>query len=268
MESVTPDRGGEFEPVKDILARITGQPGESIPAAPAEAACPICRGTGWLHRVTPAGKVLFDQVVSCQCRAAETRVVSVRLSRLPTEDSARLSNFQVIKGTEVAFRAAVRMADGTAPHHFLTLAGLTGRGKTHLARGIGWAWIEQARGTVLYFKVAAFLDELRKGYDRKPENQGEMSGFDRLMDRASRVKLLILDDLGVEKSTEWSIDKLDSIIDYRYENRLATVITTNLAPGQLGARIESRLKGGVSVTIESNRDYREIQAKQRKGETK
>lgn len=268
MESVTSERGREFEPVKDILSRITGLPDESVPAAPAELACPICRGIGWLHPVTPAGKVLFNQVVSCQCRAGETRIVSVRLSRLPADDSARLSNFQVIKGTEAAFKAAVRMADGTAPHHFLTLAGLTGRGKTHLARGIGWVWIEQAKGTVLYFKVAAFLDELRKGYDGKAEYEGEMSGFDRLMDRVSRVKLLILDDLGVEKSTEWSIDKLDSIIDYRYENRLATVITTNLAPGQLGARIESRLKGGIIVTIESSRDYREIQAKQRKGVAK
>jgi len=254
----------EFTKVGDIIAGMPA--GSEIPVGPAvdrPSVCPACGGTGWLYPVI-GGKVIYNRMISCECQAEAIKQQRFRTSRLPElidGKPPRFDNFDVRPGTETAYRRALEMAKGAAPHHFLTLAGETGTGKTHLAIAIGREWLEGGRGRVLYVKVADVLDELRRGYDdREP---GEMSGFDRLMEWLKHVDLLIMDDLGVEKTTDWSSDKLDSIIDYRYEKGLTTVLTTNLAPSQLGSRIESRLRGGVVVRIKAL-DYRQIQAKRRK----
>jgi DNA replication protein DnaC len=269
MGEIDGDRpnGAEFTRVGDILAGM--QPGAEIPVGPAvdrPRVCPACRGTGWLYPVID-GKPAYDRVISCECQAAAVRQQRFRASRLSEWQEYRLYNFNVRPGTDFAYQRALEMAKGKPRHHFLTLAGETGTGKTHLTKAIGVEWIERLAGTVLYVKVADVLDELRRGYDDKGSQPDEMSGFDRLMEWLKRVGLLIMDDLGVEKTTEWSSDKLDSIIDFRYEKGLATVLTTNLAPSQLGSRIESRLMGGVVVRIKAP-DYRQIQAKQRKAGVK
>jgi DNA replication protein DnaC len=50
-----------------------------------------------------------------------------------------------------------------------------------------------------------------------------------------------LDDLGVEHSTAWATEKLFQIINYRYEYRMPTIITTNADLKGLDMRIQSRL---------------------------
>jgi DNA replication protein DnaC len=56
------------------------------------------------------------------------------------------------------------------------------------------------------------------------------------------VPLLVLDDLGVENSTSWVQEKLDTLVDYRLMHGLALVVTTNLTLEELPARISSRLE--------------------------
>src|SRR5262249_34596046 len=55
------------------------------------------------------------------------------------------------------------------------------------------------------------------------------------------VPLLILDDLGTESATPWAREKLYQLVNHRYNQRLATVITTNLKPQAIEPRIYSRL---------------------------
>jgi len=67
------------------------------------------------------------------------------------------------------------------------------------------------------------------------------------LDRIAAVDLLHIDDLGAEHRTEWVLEQLYTIINTRYEDERATVITSNLEPEQLaeqlGERIVSRLEG-------------------------
>jgi len=181
----------------------------------------------------------------------------VRFSGIPvrTHMTHRLFTFLPVKGAEAGYEAALKFASEKREHHFFTLAGNTGTGKTHLALGIGWHWLEVKDKLVKYSQVEGLLDELRSGFNtRSVEEDHE---FDRKLNQINKCGLLILDDLGVEQLTVWAGAKLDAIIDYRYINELPLVVTTNLKSTQLEQRIASRLSEGVCVTMSCD-DYRPL----------
>lgn len=153
----------------------------------------------------------------------------------------------------------------------LTLVGEPGRGKTFLAMAIGnYAldrsnYYDDAGYPVIYYQVEDLLDELRAGYNYKgphygddDDRQGSEPSYDGVMSDVLNIRLLILDDLGAEKRTEWASGKLDQIIDTRYREGRKTVVTTNVLPEKLGARISSRLKEGYRVVVKGP-DYRVLQ---------
>lgn len=187
-----------------------------------------------------------------------------KYSNMPLVTGGKFTLMQFLpgKGTQQAYQAAIDYLTDKREHHFITFVGEPGRGKTHLALGIGWQWLGQDFGVVKYWQVSELLDAMRAEYDNPPK---DTHGFPMMgeFDRAKECDLLILDDLGVEKSTEWVVDKLDTLINHRWLEELPTVFTTNLAPGQLQPRIRSRIKEGVTVTLEGP-DYRELKAKLRR----
>lgn len=182
-----------------------------------------------------------------------------------TFDSHKLMTFLPVKGSEDGYKAVLDYVaeDGDKrEHHFLTLIGQPGRGKTHLALGIGWFWLENEMGIVKYWQVSELLDKMRSEYDNPLKDD---YGFPLLgaFEKAKKADLLILDDLGAEKTTEWVLDKLDNLINYRYIEQKPTVLTTNLSGDQLPTRIASRLKEGVVVVLKGE-DYRERIARKRR----
>ena len=189
--------------------------------------------------------------------------VLVKYSGMPigTGQSCTLEQFLPGKGTQEAYNTALRYVS-KHEHHFVTFVGEVGRGKTHLALGIGWQWIGQNYGVVKYWQVSELLDAMRKEYNNPPKNDYGIA-LPGEFEKAKDCSLLILDDLGVEKTTEWVADKLDTLINHRWLEGKFTVFTTNLAPGQLQPRIRSRIREGVTVTLEGP-DYRELKAKLRK----
>lgn len=115
---------------------------------------------------------------------------------------------------------------------FLTLAGPPGVGKTHLALAACQSIV--ARGdTVMYRHVGDLLDRLRRATlsDKKEEVLGDV----RL------AAFLVLDDLGVEKLSEWGLASLDEIVDARYSQQLNLLVCTNARSEDLPPRIADRL---------------------------
>lgn len=124
---------------------------------------------------------------------------------------------------------------------WLILQGSYGCGKTHLAASIANFVVSLGIPT-LFITVPDMLDALRFAYS-DPE-----STFEERFDEIRQVKLLVLDDFGTQNATPWAQEKLFQIINYRYINRLSTVITTNLELEEIENRIRSRLRDPELVT--------------------
>lgn len=119
------------------------------------------------------------------------------------------------------------------PLPFLLLYGPAGVGKTHLCYGIAWSFLEMGQ-RVIYRQAEVLFDDLRASFDGR--------NYDRIIGRYLDYELVIIDDVGAESDTPWSMAKLDMIVDHRYRFRRPTVMTTNTL--DLPPRIADRFKDG------------------------
>ena len=113
----------------------------------------------------------------------------------------------------------------------LILVGNNGVGKTHLACSIANELIKDGI-PIIYGTLINLLAELKNTYD-VDNNISEME----IIKLYEKVDLLIIDDLGKEKPSEWGLEKLFTIINSRYENNLPVIITTNYDQNSLINRL-------------------------------
>ena len=112
--------------------------------------------------------------------------------------------------------------------------GDVGTGKTTLAMLVSKAALDAGRSVAIY-SLPRLLAEIRTTYD-----DGSQHSYSGLLARLGEVDLLHIDDLGAERSSEWVLEQLYSIVNTRYEDERSLVITTNLDPEQLGEQIGER----------------------------
>ena len=125
---------------------------------------------------------------------------------------------------------------------WLLITGRYGCGKTHLAAAIANHAIKAGVST-LFLTVPDLLDWLRYAYSGV-----EMSFEDRFQE-IRNIPLLILDDFGTQNATAWAQEKIFQIMNHRYVNQLATVITSNMPINDLEGRIRSRVQDPNLVTV-------------------
>lgn len=87
-----------------------------------------------------------------------------------------------------------------------------------------------------WLSVPEFFFEIKQTYNKNASQDEE-----EVMSRYSWCDLLVLDDLGAEKVTDWSRQLLYLLIDRRYRNQKQTIVTTNLTPDQLAETIDARI---------------------------
>ncbi len=194
-----------------------------------------------------------DRLASRLTDASVSQVISLGGETLPRYFSvgamtrARLEDFtfedfrpegQGLRGEarrnlEGAFRLTREWA--LQPDGWLLLLGGNGCGKTHLAAAIARDRIE-AGDSVAMVNVPDLLDELRASF--APD---ATQSYDRLFGRLLEVDLLVLDDLGAQKSSQWAEEKLYQLLNHRHLSRSHTVVTANMKVRDFEPRIRSRL---------------------------
>ncbi len=192
---------------------------------------------------------------------ARTRIGNARLSRIFVieEKASALQAYQWAKGFELqkdmtfksfdskrlnlppeqrqnlgaAYQVALQYAE--SPDGWLVLQGVNGCGKTHLAAAIV-NYRYEAKKPATFVVVPEFLDHLRRTFN--PESK---VSYDQLFEAVKTAHLLVLDDFGEQSTTPWAQEKLYQVINYRYNARLASVITTCNSLDEIEPRISSRL---------------------------
>jgi DNA replication protein DnaC len=121
-------------------------------------------------------------------------------------------------------RAYIRNIDANLDNgRGIWFTGDVGTGKTTLAMLISKAAMEAER-TVAIYSLPRLLAMLRETYDEEAE-----FSLSELIDRLCAVDLLHIDDVGAEQTSEWVLEQLYTIVNTRYEDGKALLLTTNLA---------------------------------------
>jgi len=213
--------------------------------------CPVCKGAGFVHPALGSGKADFSRVVPCRCSKGE-------LAKRKTEYLEKYSNLGSLsqftfgnlspKGKTPrhsqpseesqerfaqVYQAAKAFADN--PKGWLVFLGPSGSGKTHLACAIANHRLKLGE-PVFYITAADLLDHLRSAFSPNSDTT-----YDELFEQVRNVPLLVLDDLTLGSATAWAQEKLEQLLNHRFNTRLATVITTDVPLERTDERLRGRL---------------------------
>jgi DNA replication protein DnaC len=259
----------EMESIKDTAGKVARQAG--VKRTPGKAShttsvdnpsvlnsigdpnCPICKGIGFVSRDLPVGHPDFGKIQVCECRkdqvTASFRNRLYEMSNLDALTDFTFASFQPrgrdkftkpqADSIETAFITTKRYADNLKG--WLFIWGGYGCGKTHLAASVANSAVARNIPT-LFLTVPDLLDSLRFTFD------SQETSFEERFDEIRNIPLLVLDDFGTQNMTNWALEKLFQIINYRYINQLPLVVTSNQSVELIEGRLRSRFLDSTSVT--------------------
>lgn len=213
----------------------------AIPLRSLDGRCPfeMCDGSGFVF--DDATNTAYD----CRCRPQRVALAKARSLSAVIPRRYRDAAFDRPPVTDIDSHvvAATRRFAETVGQKLdqgrgLWFMGPVGTGKTTLAMLVSKAALEAGRSVAIY-SLPRLLNEIRDTH------RAERSHVD-LLDRLTAVDLLHVDDVGAERSNDWVLEELYSIVNARYEDERSMVITTNLMDRealceQIGERTASRL---------------------------
>ena len=190
--------------------------------------CLICGGTGW-RIVERAG---LSGAERCECEAhGRPQALLADAGIPPNYRAATLENFNVPQDNPIARQGlgTVLMQVRAFVREFpaedrpgLLLVGDPGTGKTHLAVAALKALIERGHEGIFY-DYQNLLESIRSSYD-KASGASDREAYRNALD----TEVLLLDDLGAHRVTDWVEDTVTSIITHRCNHRKPLIATTNI----------------------------------------
>jgi len=191
-----------------------------------EPTCPICGGSGWRDIVRGKER----EVTRCECRLkgrAERLLAAAKIP--PRYEHCELSTFRCDpENPEDAKLGKARLAAGRFVEEYpvektgLLFVGSVGVGKTHLAVGILKALIRDKGVPCLFCDYRELLKSIQHSYNASVQAT-EMD----ILRPVFEAEVLVLDELGAVRSTEWVFDTVNYILNSRYNDNKTTIITTN-----------------------------------------
>ncbi len=204
--------------------------GSKVIKAPVEV-CPLCEGTGWKTVGGDRGKSANDRrVARCDCRLRARGQSLLEAARIPRRyEHCELSNYDTdFPGANLSLEEGHFIASGFAKKcdprgdKGLLIIGKIGTGKTHLAVGIIKELIVNRGIPCLFYDYRELLKEIQNSYNSTVQTT-ELD----VLRPVFETDVLVLDELGAVKPTEWVWDTVSLILNTRYNDNRTTIITTN-----------------------------------------
>jgi DNA replication protein DnaC len=193
--------------------------------------CAVCDGTGWKSVAVP-GKA--SRVTRCDCYISSRIERLLKAAQIPARYAGcTLANFEPLNHS-----LATAISDAT---HFvenyplertgILLIGPIGVGKTHLAVGVIQELIRAKGIASLFCDYRELLKQIQNSYNPSVQTT-ELE----ILKPVFETEVLLLDELGAIRPSEWVWDTVSHIINYRYNEKKTTIITTNFpdAPSSKG----------------------------------
>ncbi len=213
-----------------------------------DANCKICGGSGW-KIIERAGLSGADR---CQCSFATRNQAIKDNSRIPPKfEQASLDNFTVPQDNPIARAALGKVLMDVrgfvreypaAERPGLLLIGEPGTGKTHLAVAALRALLDKGHEGI-FFDYQNLIHRIRSGFDAA-SGASDREAYRDALD----APILLLDELGAHRMTDFVEDTVTSIITDRYNHGKSLIATTNLTdPDITGTTTEYTDAGGVKL---------------------
>jgi DNA replication protein DnaC len=206
--------------------------------------CEQCDGAGMVLTVDAAGRRVA-RVCACQSAARnEHRVVAARIPKRYqhcTLDSYESGFRGADASMQHAHMSARRFAEAYPVEtggRGLLITGSIGVGKTHLAVGLLLALVEERGAQGLFYDYRELLKQIQHSYNPQV-NSTELD----VLKPVFEAEVLVLDELGAQKPTDWVWDTVALILNTRYNDKRTTIITTNysdLPPAGMGISTTQR----------------------------
>ncbi len=208
--------------------------------------CELCQDSGWTRLVKDG----VEHASRCACWRLHVVTHLGDAARIPTRFSrAELKNFEHdMDSQRHAWKKAQAFVEAfPVVEKGMLLYGPHGVGKTHLAVGILKEVIRTKGARGYFFETRELLRLVRDTY-----NQSVAETESAVLRPVLEADVLVLDDVGAERPSEWVQETLGMVVNTRYNARRATIMTSNLLDlpditdprtfiFQLGARTRSRL---------------------------
>ncbi len=184
--------------------------------------CSECDGVGYIFKKDDLGR---EHATKCACRGLEKRITLFNNALIPSQFyDVTYQNF------DVSGDPSLKSALDTAKFSFknyqkgnrkgLLFMGGVGVGKTRLVSTILRDYTLNQGIPALFKEFSSLLSEIKAGYDRGLSETN-------VLEKISSIEVLVVDELGKGRKSDWEINILDTIVSNRYNMRKTTIFTTN-----------------------------------------